>query len=178
MNKERLNSLFNKRIYSSALDYVIWQICTIVVVDITIVNLGFNILIGILLGNLLTITIYYGVFPSATNGFTIGSFIFRLKITHLNEKTFLEKIRTNTLKVLYACITFYPLRVLWHMKINSLGQLYFDQKFDMTINEISYNSDPNSTIDSHEVYFGFNMWKFFFIMLILSFLQKVYNVFL
>jgi len=177
MNKVRLNSLFNRRIYASAVDYVVWQILTIVVVDTMIVNLEFNILLGILLGSLLTITLCYGVLPSVSNGFTIGSFLFRLRILHLNEKSIFKKIGTNTLKVIYASITFYPAKILWHMKINSLGQLYFDEKFNMTINEVSQSYDLNSTIDSHEVYFGFNIWKFFLVMLILSFFQKVYNEF-
>jgi hypothetical protein len=125
-----LNSLFIKRVYVTTIDVIFFLI--LLVYDTKIIfNLPMELIL--ILDFLCVYLIYYCAIPIFNKGQTIGGMIFGLKIVFLEEYSIFEKIKILLLRTIYAIFTFYPYRLLHTPKMNNIGQLYFDEKFNISI---------------------------------------------
>ena len=167
MDKCQINDLFQKRIFAFFVDLVI----IFIISPLFLTNIGSSIL-SLLFNISIIILIYYVVIPLSTNGRTIGLFLFKIKLIHLREKTYFEKLNSYFLRIVSSLITFYIFKIFLTNKINNNGQLKFDEKYQITI--ANNNFKKNENIYYFDVNFDIiNFLKLFFIIL---FINIVYNV--
>jgi len=124
----------------------------------------------------LFIIFYFVVFVKLTNGYTLGGLIVSIKIIMLNNKQL--EIGMLLKRLFYAI--FLPIKFSFFraVKVNSLGQFYFDEKYNTTIvdrNKNTLNMENKIEYYEHDyaleyiVFFG----KYFLILLLISVLYNL-----
>ena len=124
----------------------------------------------------LFIIFYFAIFVKLTNGYTLGGLIVGTKIIMLNNKQI--EIRLLLKRLFYAI--FLPVKFSFFrvVKVNSLGQFYFDEKYNTTIvnrNKNTLNIENKIEYYEHDyaleyiVFFG----KYFLILLLISVLYNL-----
>ncbi|WP_419771421.1 MAG: RDD family protein [Candidatus Marinarcus sp.] len=167
MEKNEVIKLTRLRFLSNFINFITMPI--VFILPILLITKIFNIeevsihltslpaLIAILLHAALIHILYFGIFVKLTNGYTIGGLITGIKIISLDgkpltiigcAKRFLSAWNSNIYYTGYI-----------YTKINSIGQFYYDEKYNTTIVKRG-NKIPNT--DSIK-YYEHNFAKEFFI---------------
>jgi len=108
----------------------------------------------------------FGVFVIFTNGYTVGGLIMRLKIVRLDGKKL--KLWTTMKRFLSAWNRHYEFMFYSHTKVNTLGQFYYDEKFETTIINSSDNIPKVSDIKNLEYNYAKEFLIFFIILFFIS----------
>ncbi len=130
-NKD-INNYMKKRIIGIMIDYFLF---------VSILGISFTLLMQynesyeyrffmVFIYPILFFIIYCGVFIKLTNGSTLGGVIIGLKITGLNRQM---SILNYLIRFLYAFFLPVQLFSLTSFKVNSIGQLYYDEKFKTVV---------------------------------------------
>jgi len=126
MNKIEIEKLYEKRVYAYFIDMF--------VVFLVFIPLLLDLLQKSNLTKFFLIVILYYIFiPILTKGRTLGLYIMNLKIVFLEEKNTLNKVYLLFFRSLYSILTLYIFRVFTFSNMNNLGQLNFDERFNIAI---------------------------------------------
>jgi hypothetical protein len=128
--KINYKDLFIKRITVTLIDQMIF----LILLSFNIAKiLNLPIIVEAVLNILIVFIIYYCIIPIVNNGQTLGSMIRGIKIIFLKKYTIFQKIYILVFRALYAFLTLYSYRMFLPKKMNNLGQLYFDERFNTSV---------------------------------------------
>ncbi len=161
MNELELNKLFEKRVFAYYIDLVIYLVLFTQVVEYMPYSIYSTLYIP------LVYFIYFDTITIITKGQTIGLFLMKIKIVHLTKRNFIEKIFYSSLRHIYSTLAFYAFRIFLFPKMNNIGQLKFDERFNMTI----VPNDKNIDVEKSKTYFNVHahplkIIKLFFLLLL------------
>ena len=142
MSKDEVIKLTRRRLLSNFINCITLPIIFILPIILVIklfttiqeVNIhltGLPALIIFLLYTLLIYILYFGVFVKFTNGYTIGGFITGIKIVKLDDKKLEVLNCAKRFLSAWNSGTYYTGYI--YTKINSIGQFYYDEKYNTTI---------------------------------------------
>ncbi len=137
MNELELNQLFEKRVFAYYIDLIIYFVLFTQVIEYTPYSKFDTLYIPLIY------FIYFDIITIITKGQTIGLFLMKIKIVHLKKRNFIEKIFYSSLRHIYSVLVFYAVRIFFFPKMSNIGQLKFDEKFNMTI----VPNDKNIDVD-------------------------------
>ena len=139
-NKEHIISLTRRRLVASFINLFVapfWIVLSSLLISrifgINHINLeGFSAFIIIVIEITFSSFLYFGLFMKLTNGYTLGGLLARVKVVSLNN----ERLKTSTyIKRFYSALTYSHADLFEKMgtKINSIGQLHYDKKYNTTV---------------------------------------------
>jgi hypothetical protein len=125
--------------------------------------------------------IYYCIIPVFNNGQTLGAMTSDIKIVFLKEYSKPQKIMILLLRALYAFVTLYAFRIYCDPKMNSIGQLYFDKRFNTTVIQTTDKVDLSKNKSYEYVTFPNSMFikmmlTMFLGSVILSYILRLFNL--
>lgn len=95
--------------------------------------------------------VYYSIIPKLTGGYTLSGIFFGLKIIKINNKPI--KLREYFFRSFYAIFSYIRFFGYARVRVNKLGQLYFDKPFNITVVGKGYSLPL--TIDKTSDFFSF-----------------------
>jgi len=91
--------------------------------------------------------LYFGIIPKITNGYTLGGLFSRMKIISINNERI--SIYLYIKRTFFAIYEFAILPIKGIVRINKLGQLNYDKKFNTTVLP---RETPINILEANEVY--------------------------
>ena len=165
MEKEIIFKLLKRRFLGGVIDLFSFFITYTIFINIFNYLFEYNNTLHIVVFFTILI-IYFGGIPKLLNGFTFGGYIFGTKIVSIdNEEITVFKY---CLRILYALYSLPKFGVFNFVKVNDMGQLFYDEKFKTTVIDKGKQLD----VSEKNIYFEFNFaleWVKFVIILSLSF---------
>jgi len=141
MNENEIIKLTRRRLLSNFINFISMPVILFlpIFVVMKILNIqefnlhliGFPALIVILIYLPLIHILYFGLFVKLTDGYTIGGFITGIKIVRLDGKKLDTLNCAKRFLNAWNSGTYYTGYI--YTKINSIGQFYYDEKYNTTI---------------------------------------------
>lgn len=150
MEKEVVHEILKRRFISGVIDFYGFHIITLTLMAIINIRL-LDIVIYIS-----CFILYFGVFTVMTNGYTVGGKIFNIRIVSIDNNKIRNpfKYSFRMLLAIYAVIKY---RTFNNVKINSLGQLFYDEEFKTTVLDSRAIFDNTVLLE----YYEFNLMFFY-----------------
>lgn len=163
MDENKIHSILKKRFSGGLIDFYIFNMITLPLIAIVNIH-SLDLLIFIT-----CFVSYFGVFTVLTKGYTLGGRIVGTRIVNIDQSppTNILKYPLRMLFALYAVVKY---RVFNQVKVNSLGQLFYDEKFKTTVVDKDTSIDFNMPIKQYEFNLMFFYAKLFFIFWIVLFI--------
>ena len=157
MTEKQVFHLLKIRFISGIINFFLFFIFHTFIINIINYIFDYNNILQIFIF-LLSFIIYFGLIPKLTNGYTLGGYILGNKIIVINDTKL--SIIAYCLRLLFALYSIIKLGAFNFVKVNNLGQLYYDEKFNTTVIDKQTKIDLHNNIKVYEFNMAIEWLKF------------------